>query len=115
MLCNPYEKQGKQNLCILFTFSRVCGLPFDDPKVRWRKGGGINVPISILKFSTRRAEALNVTVIVQDEFERIGYIVRKIFFIVIHLLYAVACVAVSNLLVFLHKSNPSSCLSAIVS
>ena len=29
--------------------------------------------------------------------------------------YAVACVAVSNLLVFLHKSNPSSCLAAIVS
>ena len=53
--------------------------------------------------------------IVQDEFERIMYIVSKIFFIIIHLLYAVACVAVSNLLVFLHKSNPSSCLAAIVS
>ena len=44
-----------------------------------------------------------------------GYIVSKIFFIIIHLLYAVACVAVSNLLVFLHKSNPSSCLATIVS
>ena len=44
------------------------------------------------------------------------YIVSKIFFIIIiHLLYAVTCVAVSNLLVFLHKSNPSSCLAAIVS
>ena len=45
------------------------------------------------------------------------YIVSKIFFIIIHLLYAVACVAVSNLLAFLHKStcNPSSCLAAIVS
>ena len=43
------------------------------------------------------------------------YVVSKIFFIIIHLLYAVACVAVSNLLVFLHKSNPSSCLAAIVS
>ena len=54
--------------------------------------------------------------IVQDEFERIMYIVSKIFFIIIpHLLYAVACVAVSNLLVFLHKSNPSSCLPAMVS
>ena len=53
--------------------------------------------------------------IVQDEFERIMYIVSKIFFIIIHLLYAVACIAVSNLLVFLHKSNPSSCLAAIVS
>ena len=41
------------------------------------------------------------------------YIVSKIFFIIINLLYAVACVAVSNLLVFLHKSNPSSCLAAI--
>ena len=29
--------------------------------------------------------------------------------------YAVACVAVSNLHVVLHKSNPSSCLAAIVS
>ena len=38
-----------------------------------------------------------------------------LFFIIIHLLYGVACVAVSNLLVFLHKSNPSSCLAAIVS
>ena len=53
--------------------------------------------------------------IVQDRFERIMYIVSKIFFIIIHLLYAVACVAVSNLLVFLQKSNPSSCLAAIVS
>ena len=54
--------------------------------------------------------------IVQDEFERIMYIVSKIFFIIIpHLLYAVACVAVSNLVVFLRKSNPSSCLAAIVS
>ena len=43
------------------------------------------------------------------------YIVSKIFFIIIHLLYSVACVAVSNLLVFLHKSNPSSCLAAILS
>ena len=43
------------------SFSRVCGPPFDDPKGRWRKGAGINVPI-ILKFSTSRAEfeALNV-------------------------------------------------------
>ena len=68
-MCNPYEKQGKQNLCILFTFSRVCGPPFsepfDDPKGRWRRGGGINVPI-ILKFSTRRAEALNVKELVRQ-------------------------------------------------
>ena len=53
--------------------------------------------------------------IVQDEFERIPYIVSKLFFIIIHLLYAVACVTVSNLLEFLHKSNPSSCLAAMVS
>ena len=53
--------------------------------------------------------------IVHDEFERIMYIVSKIFFIIIHLLNAVACVAVSNLHVLLHKSNPSSCLGAIVS
>ena len=53
--------------------------------------------------------------IVQDEFERIMYIVGKIFFIIIQLLYAVACVAVSNLLVFLHKSNTWSCHFAIVS
>ena len=33
------------------------------------------------------------------------YIVTKIFFIIINLLYAVACVAVNNLLVFLHKSK----------
>ena len=65
ILCNPHEKQGKQNLRILFTFSRVCGPPFDDPKGRWRRGGGINVPI-ILKFSTRRAEALNVKELVRQ-------------------------------------------------
>lgn len=64
-MCNPYEKQGKQNLCILFTFSRVCGPPFDDPKGRWQRGGGINVPI-ILKFSKRRAEALNVKELVRQ-------------------------------------------------
>ncbi|XP_068752947.1 uncharacterized protein [Montipora capricornis] len=48
---------------------RVCGPPFsepfDDPKGRWRRGGGINVPI-ILKFSTRRAEALNVKELVRQ-------------------------------------------------
>ena len=38
--------------------------------------------------------------IVQDEFERILYIVCKLFFIIIHLLYVVACVTVSNLLEF---------------
>ena len=64
-MCNPYEKQGKQNLCILFTFSRVCGPPFVDPKGRWRRGGGINVPI-IVKFSTRRAEGLNVKELVRQ-------------------------------------------------
>ena len=53
--------------------------------------------------------------IVQDEFERIMYIVSKILLLIIHLLCAVACVAVSNLLVFLHKSNHSICHSAIVS
>ena len=53
--------------------------------------------------------------IFQDEFERIMYIGGKIFFIIIQLLYAVACVAVSNLLVFLHKSNTWSCHFAIVS
>ena len=54
--------------------------------------------------------------IVQDGLERIMYTISKILFfiIIIHLLYAVACVAVSNLLEFLHKSNPSSCLAAIV-
>ena len=52
--------------------------------------------------------------IVQDEFERIMYIISyKIFFIIIHILYAVAYVTVSNLLEFLHKSSPSSCLAAI--
>ena len=55
---------------------------------------------------------LTLLLIVQDEFKRIMYILSKIFFIIIHLLYAVACVAVSNLLVFLHKSNPSSRLAA---
>ena len=43
------------------------------------------------------------------------YIVSKIFFIIVHLLYAVACVAVSNLLEFLHESNPSSCPATMVS
>ena len=56
-----------------------------------------------------------VNPILHTEFERIMYIVSKIFFIIIHLLYAVACVVVSNLLLFLHKSNLSSCLAAIVS
>ena len=36
--------------------------------------------------------------IVQDEFGRIVYIGSKMFFIIIYLLYAVTCVAVSNLL-----------------
>ena len=42
------------------------------------------------------------------------YIVSKIFF-QNHLstVFAVACVAVSNLLEFLHKGNPSSCLAAM--
>ena len=53
--------------------------------------------------------------IVQDESERIMYIVSKIFFIIIHLLYAIACVVFGNLLEFLRKSNPSSCLAAIAS
>ena len=44
---------------MIFAFSRVYGAPFDDPKGRWRKGGGINVPV-ILKFTTRRTEAVNV-------------------------------------------------------
>ena len=51
--------------------------------------------------------------IVQGEFERIIYVVSELFLMIIHLLYAVACVAISNLLEFLHKSNPSSCLAAI--
>ena len=59
------KNRGSKTLCILFTFSRVCGPPFDDPKGRWRRGGGINVPI-IVKFSTRRAEALNVKELVRQ-------------------------------------------------
>ena len=47
--------------------------------------------------------------IVFDEFERILYIVRKVFFIIIQLLYTVACVAISNLLVLFYESNSSSC------
>ena len=43
------------------------------------------------------------------------YVVSKIFFKIIHLLYAVACIAVSNLLEFLHKSNRLSYLAAMVS
>ena len=39
--------------------------------------------------------SLQVTVVL-DEFERIMYIVSNIFFIIIQLLYGVACVAVSN-------------------
>ena len=56
--------------------------------------------------------------IVLDEFEKkIMYIVSQIFFVVIQLLYAVACVAVSNLLksVLFHESNTSSCHFAIAS
>ena len=82
-MCNPHEKQGKQKLRMLLTFSRVCRPSFDDPKGRWKESG--------------------------------MFFFSKIFFIIIHLLYADACVVVSNLLEFLHKSNPSSCLAAIVS
>ena len=39
----------------------------------------------------------------------------QIFFIINHLLHAVACVAVSNFLEFLHKIKPSSCLAAMPS
>jgi len=49
--------------------------------------------------------------IVLDEFEKIMYIVSQMFFIIIQLLYAVACVAVSSLLksVRFHESTTSSC------
>lgn len=30
-----------------FLFSTVCGKPYDDPKGRWRVGGGINVPVIV--------------------------------------------------------------------
>ena len=39
--------------------SRVCGKPFDDPKDRWRRVGGINVPV-ILQFATCRSQALKI-------------------------------------------------------
>ena len=46
-----------------------------------------------------------------DEFEKIMYIISQIFFIIIQLLYAVACVTVRNFLKFVlfHESNTSSC------
>ena len=53
--------------------------------------------------------------IVLDEFERIMSIVTKIFFIILQMLYSVACVAVSNLLVLFHESNTSRCHFAIAS
>ena len=37
-----------------FFFSKVIGRPFDDPKGRWRVGGGINVPIKIEMEAARR-------------------------------------------------------------
>lgn len=53
--------------------------------------------------------------IVLDDFERIIYIDRKLFFIIIQLLNTVACVASSNLLVFFYESNTSSCRFATAS
>ena len=50
-----------------------------------------------------------------NEFERIMSIVTKIFFIILQMLYSVACVAVSNLLVLFHESNTSRCHFAIAS
>lgn len=35
-------------------FSTVIGRPFDDPKGRWRVGGGINVPVKIEIEEARR-------------------------------------------------------------
>ena len=95
------EKIEKDNFIVAFTIS-----PFYH---------GSKMLPNVQYTDARSPLTLLLLLIVQDEFERIMYIVSKIFFIIIHLLYAVACVAVSNLLVFLHKSNPSSCLGAIVS
>ena len=53
--------------------------------------------------------------IVLDEFERIMSIVTKILFIILQMLYSVACVAVSNLLVLFLESNTSRCHFAIAS
>ena len=53
--------------------------------------------------------------IVLDEFERIMSIVTEMFFIILQMLYSVACVAVSNLLVLFHESNTSRCHFAIAS
>lgn len=46
--------------------------------------------------------------IVIDEFQRIVCIVSNIFFIIIQLLYTVACVVVSNLLPLFPESNTSN-------
>lgn len=51
--------------------------------------------------------------IVFEELEKILYIVTQIFFIIIQLLYAVACVTVSNMLQSVFKGNTSSCDHAI--
>ena len=52
-----------------------------------------------------------------DEFEKIMHTISQTFFIIIQLLYAVACVAVRNLLKFVlfHESNTSSCHFLIAS
>ena len=47
-------------MCVFNTFrSRVCGVPFDDPKGRWRTGGGINVPV-IVQLETCRSQVLRI-------------------------------------------------------
>ena len=44
---------------MIFYSSRVCWKPFDDPQGRWRRGGGINVPV-ILQVVTCRSQSLQI-------------------------------------------------------
>ena len=42
-----------------FLFSTVTGQPFDDPKGRWRVGGGIDVPLDV-KFKAHKTQATEI-------------------------------------------------------
>ena len=46
---------------------RVIGRPFDDPKGRWRVGGGINVPVKI-KMEAARSSIREL----KDELLKVG-------------------------------------------
>lgn len=46
--------------------STVTGQPFDDPRGRWRVGGGINVPLKVT-FRTKKTQATEIKSILSEK------------------------------------------------